>query len=165
VKTVLLVGMLAIVAGCSGDGLLSPEVLSYRATSRVVDEPVPFRTTTQKVIETSVTITNTTRRTLTFAANTNCIAGIRAFRTPDLSASPAYTYERQSYECAAVGYLPSSLAPGESREVTLAVLVSTVLDAAKSDGTYYLEAVFIVGGGDIESGDVHVPAGAVELTR
>src|SRR5215208_6695596 len=98
----LSVAALVMVAGCSGDGLVSPDVLSYSATSRVIDQPVPFRTTTQKVIETNVTITNTTHRTLTFVANADCIAGIRAFRTQDRSASPAYTYERESYVCAAV---------------------------------------------------------------
>jgi hypothetical protein len=164
-KKILLVAVAVVFAGgCRGDGLLSPGVLSYSGTSRVV--PDPFRNDKAPTVEATVLIANTTDRPLTFHYSHDVCDGarLRAFATPSMSGSPVWT-SGANVTCALILYGPSTLDAGDTAQVLIYAPVSDILAAGLPGGTYYFDATLSVGGGDIRQSTVHVPAGTVFLSR
>jgi hypothetical protein len=166
---VRLVGLAVVASACSGSGLVSPDwrapasVLTFSASSQVV--PTPFRTDHAPSIETTIVITNNNKKTISVNYSRCFGYGLRLYTTADLSGTPIWETSWANIECAAIGYSPTQLAPGESVNVLIYSMVSTILDSAKSAGTYYTQAYLDVGGGDIRASRVQVPAGLVQLSR
>ena len=149
-------------AGCSSDGLTSPSVLSYSATSRVV--PNPYVNVPVPAIETVVSIRNETSVTLSFVAGNCGVSGLKVYASA-ARGTPVWSSFDKPIECSLVGYAPTPLAPGESRDVVLYANVGDVLSGDKPAGTYQVDAVVSIGGGDIEPDILELPAGSVTLNK
>jgi hypothetical protein len=165
-KKILLVAVVfAFAGGCRGDGLLSPNVLTYSGTSRVA--PVADRLDHPLAVQATVVITNTNDRPITFNYERSVCFGfqLHAFATSDMSGAPVWNSNQPGQACALLGYLPSPLQPGESVQLGIYGLVQDILGADRANGTYYFDVVLPVGGGEVRSSTVHIPAGSVFLAR
>jgi hypothetical protein len=165
-KKILLVAVAVVFAGgCRGDGLLSPNVLTYSATTRVVTNF--YGTPAIPSVETTVRIANNTDHTITFNYSRGDCGGLElhAFSSADMSGTPTWNSFQPGLECDLVGYLPSPLDPGQSVELVISGPLKDILTAGHPNGTYYFEVLLNVGGGDVRDSDVHIPAGSVFLAR
>ncbi len=165
-KKILLVAVAVVVAGgCRGDGLLSPNVLTYSATSRVVT--VPDRTDNPLGVESTILITNNNDRPITFNYSRSVCFGfeLHAFVTSDMSGAPVWNSYQPGLTCSLEGYLPSPLQPGESVELVIYGLVQDILGANRPNGTYYFDVALPVGGGEVRNSTVHIPAGSLFLAK
>lgn len=166
---VLLAGLAFVASGCSGAGLVSPnwlasaDILTFSATNRVVSHP--YMTAHPPAVEVTVRITNDNNRTIPFNYSRCGQIGLRAFASADMSGSAIWETDNSQLSCSAIAYGLTRLAPGESVEITLYTLVSSVLGTDKSTGTYYMQAYLGVAGGYIRPSSVSIPAGAVQLSR
>jgi hypothetical protein len=164
-KKILLVAVAVVFAGgCRGDGLLSPNVLAYSGTSRLV--PFPGERNVIPGVEATVLIANDTDRPLSFHYSHDVCDGarLRAFATPSMSGAPVWT-SPDNVICAVSLFGPSTLDAGDTVQVVIDATVSDILGTALPSGTYYFDATLSLGGGEIRQSTVHVPAGSVVLTR
>jgi hypothetical protein len=165
-KKILLVAVAVVVAGgCRGDGLLSPNVLTYSAESQVV--PNFYNTPANPSVETTVHITNNTDNTITFNYSRGNCGGfeLHAFVTADRSGTPAWNSFQPGLVCDLVGHLPSPLNPGESVQLVISGALKDILAAGRPNGTYYFDVLLNVGGGEVRDSDVHIPAGSIFLAK
>ena len=165
-KKILLAAVAGVLAaGCRGDGLLSPSVLTYSATSRVVSNF--YGTPAVTSVETTVRITNNTDNTITFNYSRGDCGGfeLHAFFTADMSGTPIWNSFQAGLECGGAGYPPAPLDSGQSVELVISGPLKDILTAGRPNGTYCFEVVLNVGGGDVRDSDVHIPAGSVFLAR
>jgi hypothetical protein len=164
-KKILLVAVAGVVvAGCRGDGLLSPDVLTYSATSRIA--PVPFDKDAAPGVETTMFIKNHTGNTITFNYSRDVCQGLElhVFSSSKITGSPAWKSPPPGV-CAAIGYPPGPLAPGDSIQVVMYERVSSILGTDLPSGTYYFQVLQHIGGGDVRETSVVIPAGSATLTR
>jgi hypothetical protein len=164
-KKILLVAVAVVFGGgCRGDGLLSPNVLTYSATSRIV--PFPFDKQGEPSVETAMFIKNHTDNTVTFNYSRDNCDGLElhVFRSPGMSGNPVWK-SAVGGVCETILYGPSAVAAGDSVEVVMYVPVSSILGTDLPSGTYYFDVLQHIGGGDIRETPVHIPAGSGELIR
>ncbi len=170
-KKILFVAIVGFASGCTGYDVVSPnwrvspDVLTFTASSQVV--PSPYLRDHPPVVEATITITNNQTQAIVFNYSRDICDGleIRAFPSADLSGTPVWSMSNAGIECAAVGYGPIRLEPGRSVNIVAYASVADVLGAGRPGGMYYFETVVFVGGGYVRGSSVHVPLGAVLLTR
>lgn len=157
------IAALLLVVACSGDNILSPSNLDISASSSVI-AALPYQRTATPGIETIVTLRNNTSQPIPVRFGDGCFDGLRIFKTADLSGTPVYSNDGPRV-CAAIGILPSALAPGETRQATLYVAMKDVLGSSLPNGTYYVDARVTMFIPQLVSGMVDVDAGSVNLAR
>jgi len=160
----LLVACVIALAGCHSDNLLSPDVVTFSAQSIVNMNSSIYRVPTP-VIETTVTMTNTSDQVYSIKAGECGTFGLKVFRSSDFSGTPIWSLGPVT--CALIGILPSPLNPGESRQFTYYATVAGVLGDSNPGGTYYVQVTMNYFSKDIEGrgGTVRINGGAVQLAR
>lgn len=162
-------GVLALVSGCNGSDVASPNlpasILSYAATTKVV--PLPYATDHSPAAEVTVVIANNTSGSVTFNYSRGLCEGLllRAYSSPDFSGEPVWQQSNAAIDCALIAYPPTQLKPGLSVQIVAYAPVADVLRSAVKPGTYYFQAVVRVGGGSILNSTVPVAAGSVQLSN